>query len=211
MRRFSASAGGSPQSGKTSSLPFVARITPSFPTMRGSVSSPTRRQGRTPSGSSWRRHATHRRRPRTWLHRRRDIHPTHGLESQRLRRRRVESASNRWPNVLPESSSTHSQFSGALPGGTVAGGRGCLRAIGSALHQFPLIRIIQNFYNRGNRGTGQTSQLSLGAKRRRSSCLIFRPNLFEPPAQFTGEPGFDLRGDQTGAVHILNVKTVLEA
>src|SRR5208283_4801545 len=46
MRRFSASAGGNPQSTKTFSLPFVARITCAFPAIHGSVSFPTQRQVR---------------------------------------------------------------------------------------------------------------------------------------------------------------------
>jgi len=185
MRRFSASAGGNPQSTKTFSLPFVARITSSLPTIHGNVSSPTRRQGRAPSESSWRRHATHRQSPRTWPRRRRDIHPAHGLESQSRPCRRVESASNRWPYVLPESSSTKSRFRDALPGGTVAGGHDCLRAIGSALLHSSPIAIIQNFYNRnGARSTGLSCPKKWGPERwnprrtgpgRTSGCAAIEP------------------------------------
>src|ERR1019366_9183599 len=131
MRRFSASVGGNPQSTKTFSLPLVARITSAFPAIHGSVSFPTRRRVRAPSWFSWRRHAKHRRPPRTWPRRRRDTHPPHGLESRSLQRPRAGSASNRPPNVLLESSSTDNRFRDVLPEGTDAGAHDCLRAIGS--------------------------------------------------------------------------------
>ena len=110
MRRFSASAGGNPQSTKTLSLPFVALITSAFPLVHGNASFPVLRQVKMPSESSWRRHATHRRRPRTWPRRRHDIHHPHGLESRSLRCQPLESVSNRSPDVLPGLGSTDSRL-----------------------------------------------------------------------------------------------------
>src|ERR1039458_1040967 len=201
MRRFSASAGGNPQSTKKFLLPFVARITSAFPTIHGSVSSPARHRMRMSSGSSWRRHVTHRRRPRTWPRRRRDIHPPHGLESQPLQRRRVESACNRWPDVLPESSSTDSRFRDALPGGTAAGGHDCLRAIRSLLRHFSRIPIIQNFYhaNRYASAGVPSPKVALG---QRLAALV--------PESREGAPGPPRRLSPSTVLFRLNAQSVVE-
>src|ERR1035438_8613132 len=115
----------------------------------------------------------------------------------------MESASNRWPNVLPESSSADNRFRDAPPGGTAAGGHGCLRAIGSVFHHSSLLTIIQNFYNRhrapstwwGIRPSGisRRFRVTIDAERKGHS-----PGWFTRPARLTcqthqRDPGRGLR------------------